>query len=312
MVSGFLGALIGMERAVALGRRWAFAAPLLAGAGSVLTILGLPQVVARAVFALASALLAAVFAALYRRQPALPPAVMGAGVLSWLGGNLVWMATCSLPLTVPWWTAFLVLMIAGERLELSRVARPPRWATTTFVLLGILLLTGPPLALVSAATGIRTSAAAMVGMAAWLLRYDPARPLLRLAGLHRFTAANLLAGYLWLLAAGILWFAAPGPRGGYLYDARLHAVFVGFVFSMVFAHAPIILPAVLGRTVPYRPAFYGHAALLHAGLVLRVAADLIPSPPGRRWGALLNTLALVLFLVNTARAGPLTGLRTAL
>jgi hypothetical protein len=76
--------------------------------------------------------------------------------------------------------------------------------------------------------------------------------------------------------------------------------------SMVFGHAPIILPAVLGIALPVRPTFWIHVALLHVSLVLRVAADLdlAWSDGGlgwaRPWGALLNGAAVAVFLVNTA------------
>jgi hypothetical protein len=39
-----------------------------------------------------------------------------------------------------------------------------------------------------------------------------------------------------------------GILAGPYYGAMLHTVFVGLVFAMIFAHAPIILPAMLGRT----------------------------------------------------------------
>lgn len=42
MISGFLGTLIGLERAVALGRRWTYAGPLLTGLGALALIAGLP------------------------------------------------------------------------------------------------------------------------------------------------------------------------------------------------------------------------------------------------------------------------------
>jgi hypothetical protein len=89
-----------------------------------------------------------------------------------------------------------------------------------------------------------------------------------------------------------------GPR----YDAVLHCLFLGFVFSMVFAHAPIILPAVTGAAVPYRPAFYAHLALLHASLVVRVVGDLTGWADGRQWGGMANVAAVVLFVVSTAWA----------
>ena len=45
MVCGFLGTLIGLERAVALaqlGRRWTYAAPLLSALGALTSLFGLP------------------------------------------------------------------------------------------------------------------------------------------------------------------------------------------------------------------------------------------------------------------------------
>jgi len=39
---------------------------------------------------------------------------------------------------------------------------------------------------------------------------------------------------------------ADGPA----YDAGLHTIFRGFVMSMIFAHAPVIVPSALGRPLP--------------------------------------------------------------
>lgn len=83
---------------------------------------------------------------------------------------------------------------------------------------------------------------------------------------------------------------------------RRSAVFLGFLFATIFGHAPIIFPAVLGLPVPFRRGFYAHLVVLHASLVVRVCADLIHSWPLRRWGGLLNAVAVVLFLANTVRA----------
>ncbi|MGJ3560865.1 hypothetical protein ACR6C2_30325 [Streptomyces sp. INA 01156] len=96
-------------------------------------------------------------------------------------------------------------------------------------------------------------AVALLALVAWLTTYDVARRTLRSTGLPRFSAACLLAGYAWLGLAGALWLLdgpiADGPR----YDALVHCVFLGFVISMIMAHAPVILPAVLRRPLPYRP-----------------------------------------------------------
>ena len=97
---------------------------------------------------------------------------------------------------------------------------------------------------------------------------------------------------------------------GVVYDALLHAVFVGVVLSMVFAHAPIIFPAVLGLPLAYRPSFYLHVGVLHVSLIARVVRDLVEVLGRvRSWGGLFNALALLLFMINTGRSMALGGIR---
>ena len=59
------------------------------------------------------------------------------------------------------------------------------------------------------------------------------------------------------------------------YDAVVHAIAIGFVLSMIFGHAPIILPAITGLRVRYHAAAYLPLLLLHLSVLLRVAADLL-------------------------------------
>ncbi len=95
---------------------------------------------------------------------------------------------------------------------------------------------------------------------------------------------------------------AGGMFSGATYDATLHAVFLGFVFAMVFGHAPIILPSVTRFAVPYHPVFYLHLALLHLSLILRLAGDLLSHPAWRSAGGLLNAITLLVFVLNTLGA----------
>ena len=88
-------------------------------------------------------------------------------------------------------------------------------------------------------------------------------------------------------------------ESGLRYDAVLHSFFLGFIFSMIFGHAPVIFPGVLGLRIPFRRPFYLHLALLHAGLALRVGGDLAGSLTTARWGGLLNATAIGLFLLAT-------------
>lgn len=141
----------------------------------------------------------------------------------------------------------------------------------------------------------------MIALAAWLSRYDIARRTIRGRGVTRYMAAALLVGYAWLAVAGGLWAGAGQLADGPVYDAELHAVFLGFVMSMIFAHAPVIVPSVLGRPLPFRPILYVPLVLLQASLVLRLAGgDWAGSTGAWQWGGSLNEVAIVLFLVMAA------------
>jgi hypothetical protein len=300
MVGGFLGTVIGLERAVAIGRAWAYIAPLATALGAVALVAGVGS--GQWLMTAGSAVTAVVFGEIVRRQTTLFTVTMLAGALAWLTGQILWLAGTPLHRVVFWWMAFLVLMIAGERLELTRLRPLGIAPRAVFVLAAAALLAGLITIAIAPDPGIRVVGAALPALAMWLGIYDIARKSVRTVGLPRFIAAALLSGYVWLGVAGILtlWFGdvAAGPR----YDAIVHAVFVGFVFSMICGHAPIIFPALLGVSVVYRPRFYVHLAALHASLVLRLVGDMAASPSLRQWGGLLNGLAIVVFLVGTAHA----------
>lgn len=315
LVSGFLGALIGLERAVGLGRRWAYGAPVLAAFGSLALLAGglLPVgaagrsgagafpagLLVRAapwLFLASGLVLTGAFGAIYRIRASLPVLVMGTGALAWSVGNGVSAAGEPLARAVPWWAGFLVLTIAGERMELAHIRGRPGGAVAG---VGV-LAAGMALSLGPLQLGVAVAGAGMLILSLWLLRRDLAWRTVRQPGLTRYIAVCLLAGHAWLGAGGLMWLGWASRFGaGPWYDAMLHAVFVGFVMSMIFGHAPVIFPAVLGGSVRFGRGFYVPLALLHASLALRVAGDVAASPL-RAWGGLLNVAAIVLFLVQMA------------
>jgi len=123
-------------------------------------------------------------------------------------------------------------------------------------------------------------------------------PTVKEQGLTRFIAVCLLSGYAWL-AAGSLVLLAAGSLTGAAYDAVLHAILIGFVFSMVFGHAPIIFPAVVRVRMPYHWTFYLPLLALHASLLIRLAGSGLMLPELLSLGGLLNAAALVLFILST-------------
>jgi len=298
MVCGALMALIGFERAVALQGRcgdWLFAAPVFAVLGTLGLIGGLPTTLGALLFTTSSAILFAIHIVMLRLQPAAFTRVMTAGAALLLIGNVLWASGWPLFRVAPGWIGFLVLTIAGERLELGRVQRLSRKAILAFVISALVLCGGILASIIAPDPGVRMMGLGLLALAGWLLRYDVARRTVRTTGLPRFIGACLLSGYIWLGAGGGLSMAFGALSGGPRYDAVLHTVFVGFVFSMIFGHAPIILPALLGGAVTPLRQFYLPLAVLHASLTIRVIADLAGLVALRRWGGLLNVVALLMY-----------------
>ena len=296
MISGFLGTLISLERAVAIKRPWTYVGPVLSGIGALWLVFGLPLPVGQWLLLLGSVGLTAVFLYIIRQHPANYTVTMGLGAFCWLVGNGLWLSGWPIYRIVYWWAGFLVLTIVGERLELSRVARLSANAIRLFVGAVALFMIGLLAVLVWGSPGTRLIGVGLMALAVWLALFDIARRTVRRTGLTRFIAVNLLFGYGWLLVGGatalLLGQAVAGPR----YDFMLHAIFVGFVFGMIFAHAPIIVPSILPIQVRFHRVLYGPTIFLHLALLLRAVGDVGAWQPVRAWGGLLNAVAILWFM----------------
>jgi hypothetical protein len=221
---------------------------------------------------------------------------VAAGAAALAAGNLAWLASGRPTVAVPAWIAFFVLTIAGERLELTRFLPRSTVARITFALLAV--ATGASAIAAVDPLGARALGAALVLFAAWLARFDLARRTVHDRGLTRYTAVCLLSGYGWLAAGGLAIAMGGLSPGTPAYDLALHALFVGFVFSMVFGHAPIIVPAVLRVALPYSPWFYVPLAVLHASVALRLSGDVMVAPAVLAAGGIANAAALALFIAT--------------
>jgi hypothetical protein len=278
MISGFLGTLISLERAVAIGRWWACAAPAVSAVGALfllfLLFLRLPgaPLLAACAFLLAGLALTYDSAAIAVRQPALFTVVLAVAAACWAAGTIAWIIGRSAAEITGWWLAFLILTVAAERLELSKLLSPPPVSQAMFAVAALLIIIG-------AARGEFAGEAAPfsgIGLLAstlWLIKHDVAPRTVRQSGQTRFSAACMLTGYFWLGVAGLLVLLAPPGTMAFSYDAAVHAVTIGFIFSMIFGHAPVILPAVTGLRVTYSAFAYAPLALLHLSVLLRIAAD---------------------------------------
>lgn len=294
MVGGFLGTLIAVERAVTL-TKWALLVPLVNGSSLLWWTIGYPD---GAVFSL---LFGGIGLSILTWWPIRKQLTIH-GVLIWLGA--VWYMIGALQLyatgwyvpVFPWWMAFFLFTIVGERLELSRYLAIPKWAKALlFICLGAFLL---GVMLPYHMYGRWLLAAGVAGSALWLLQFDMARKAIRRLGVHRFVAGNLLIGYFWLLVSAVL-FLSDWSGGGY--DATLHTFFIGFVMAMVLAHAPIIFPGVFRIVVqPYHPVLWVWSILLHVTLLMRIIGDYSGLSSWQSWGSAGNGIAIVGYFLTIA------------
>ena len=137
MIAGFLGTVIGLERAIAVGQWWAYAAPVVSAIGALALLAGAPLLAALA-FLAASGVLLIASVNIVMRQFALFTIVLTIGVACWAAGTLSWLTGSPMPAVVGWWLDFLILTIAAERLELGRLVR---LSSASPAALAILMLT---------------------------------------------------------------------------------------------------------------------------------------------------------------------------
>ena len=301
MIVGFLGTLIGVERAVAHGAAWSWAMPLSAAAAGAAALVA-PAFFPPLAFA-AGLLLVAVYISFAFRQFSVHLAVEGAGALMLaLGGLLLVLGRPVFDGVVQAWAGFLVLTLVGERIDLARMRAHGTQALMQVAALAVLAVGATTVAAWAPGTADRVLGLSWLGMGLWLLRYDVARITVRQTGLVRFMGACLLLGAAWLAAAGAL-LAWHGPQQvGLVYDAIWHAVFAGFTFAMIFAHAPVVLPAVLGIRLPYRPRFWVHMVGFQLATIVRLAADFAGLAGLRTTAGIVSALMLALFVASSAAA----------
>ncbi len=294
MTGSFLGTVILLERIVAMKKKWLFAFPLINSASIFFYFLDLKE------FAFACLIIGAiglvfVFYLINLKHPDLPHRIMWIGATAWLIGNIHLFLFASYAHSILWWMAFLLLTIVGERLELSRFL--PVSDTKKYVLLAFLALFLVSCVLPFHLGGQYLTGASMVLISAWLVHYDMIRKSIRMAGIHRFSAITLLFGYIWLAITGVLYLL--NMMVDVTYDALIHSFFLGFIFSMIFAHAPIILPGVLGLNLrPYHPALYIWVVIFQLSLLIRVIGGMFAIGGWKQWGGLVNGLVIFLFLIN--------------
>ena len=297
MVGGFLGALISLEKAIPLKKNWLLLVPLCCALTPLMAVEDLHEV-GLALLLAGSVGLAAIQLWYLLRLPHDRSAwLMVAGACCLVTGNCMLISSAFYPVAFPWWVAFILLTIVGERLELTKFLPAPIWATRLLIAFLFIFLLG--LTLPFHSIGRQLSGIAIILVSLWMLRFDVIRVGLLANGLVRYSAIALLLANVSLMIEGLLLFTL--PDGAFSYDTLVHLFFLGFGFSMIFAHGPIILPAVLGMIVrPYHSILYMWLTLLHISVTLRIVGNTTLNMELRRLSGALSALVILAYFLTVA------------
>lgn len=294
MVGSFLGSVITLERIIVLKKKWLYAFPAISGI-SLIPLLLHNQQVALIMQAVGSLGLIYIYLVLISRFKEYYYYVMIVGAVGWSVGILIVLFGGSYAEAVLWWIAFILLTVFGERLELSKFLPTSSKKRITMILSIAVYMVGIA---IPADWGSKIiSGLGLMLMAVWLLHYDIARKSVKSHGIHRFMGAMLLLGYVWMAFCGLLLIL--DPVSIYHYDAMLHTFFLGFTFSMIFAHAPIIFPGVAGLSIrPYHGSLFFWGIVLQLALIIRISGDLLEISYWRKIGGMANGVIIILFFIN--------------
>lgn len=297
MIGSFLGTLIILERVVALKQNWMYGIPIISGISIFLFWFGQNQL-AMISISIGSFGLIYIYYYLVTKYKEVYYYIMGIGAIGWLVGNVILIVNPLYPAAVPWWMAFILFTIVGERMELNKFL-PEKKYKTPLLLASIIIYT---IGLImpdihNLNIGESISGVGLTLIAIWLFKYDIARKTIKTHGIHKYTGSLLLTGYSWLLLTGIILFL--GWKAPLAYDAVLHSFFLGFTFFMIFAHAPIIFPGVAGLSFrPYHPTLYIWTVLLFITLSGRIIGDVLSNTEIRKIFGMSNALIILSFFIN--------------
>lgn len=295
MVGGFLGTLILLEKVIPLKRPVLYLLPILNSLSLVMLVPGF-YYIGLSFLVIGSAGLLVVFILYLRKQPNdLSLIFMLVGACCQIIGHSLLIAKQFYPLVFPWWMGFILFIIVGERLELSKFLPVTRKNKNILVGFALLFLMG--IFLPFHGIGKYFAGLSLISVGLWLIRHDIISVALKKDGLTRFSAYALLAGCLSLIITGTLMITLPDLP--FAYDAIVHTFFLGFAFTMIFAHGPFILPGVLGFNIkPYHPLLYFPLLTMLSSIALRILADMTIIPHFiRLWSGLISVISILLYFI---------------
>jgi hypothetical protein len=299
MVGSFIGTLISLERSLTLKNKIALLVPLVNSLSIIFFLLKLNYIAYY--FLLIGAIgLIIIYYTIYVKYKTFYTLIMLAGALCYFIGNAVLIKSAFYPSAVMWWFAFIFFTIAAERIELTKFTLAKNANKKIFVLIIMLMLFIAGILIPFHSSGGYIIGISLIGSVIWFMKYDIIKVSIKKTGQFFYSALLLLTGYIWLIITGI--FFIYGVYFGLFYDSALHSFFIGFVFQMIFAHAPLILPIVLKLNLNsvnlFSKSLYIWYVLLNLSLALRILSsiDIIPLP--KLYFGFASGISIIGFFIN--------------
>ena len=304
IVNGFFGTVLTLERALTLGRGALYAMPLAVGGGSWMVYAGWP-VVGSALVVAGAVGFAGLHVWLIVRDREVHRVALALGAGAWVVSAVLLVAHVrgsgpSMGDLAPWWAAFLVLTFAGERLKAACETVVGRVGQALFFGSVAVFLGGIAAGLGGVAPGLRVAGIGAVGLAIWPAVVGDGWRRLRGSGMRGYVGRTYAGGYAWLAVGGALLIAYGGRDAGLVFDAQWHAIFVGYVLMLIFAHVPEVMQGEGRPSVAYHPVLYAAPGLLHLSLGARLYGDLAVAPGWRLVGGIGHAAAIAVFVVLVA------------
>lgn len=318
MVFGFLGTAISLERAVAYrsggnkGPHWCFCAPLFGGLATVLlpatglvsSMVGSKQVadlghlLAGSLWIASMAVLLAIYVALCLRQSSEEVLMQMLAASVGLVGVALWTGHVDAVVLAPMWLMFLVLTIVGERVELARTVFSKPHVEGIVLALCLAVVVASAVQCLRPALGYPFLGLVLAVLLAYMLQHDVALGTWHNSGLTGFMGTCMVSAYAWGLLAAAVWMFAPVQEGGYWTDMGLHALALGFIMTMVIAHADVIIPSVVRRPMPFHPVLWAPWILVQGGLLLRLSGTVRGAQALWKFGDTVSVIGVLSMLLS--------------
>ncbi|TNF43547.1 MAG: hypothetical protein EP311_02950 [Cytophagales bacterium] len=294
MVGGFLGTLISIERAMVMSKKTWLLIPLVTGFSTIPFLMGNSETGLLLLMA-GSLGLSVIMHLQTLKHPKFHTVLLYVGAASWFVGNFLAWQSGLIAAGSTWWIGFLLFTIVGERLELSQFLPVPSWSKNT--LKSLLALFSLGLIIPFHTWGNEIMGISALLISAWLLFFDMAKVASKKPGQFRYIGIGLRVGYVWLGLHGLILLGMESHT--LYYDLMLHTFFLGFTFSMIWAHAPIIFPTIFGiKETPFHPILWITWVGFQLSLAGRIGMSLLGQSELRKiFGVTNGYLILLQFIL---------------